>query len=225
MQDHRFLNLEQAARIVARAIVLVVLIAVPAAFAQAVNSGQNALGKSTVEPAVNDADGSVIYLLTPDKAPLPSMANSVATAPLYLVMYPLSSTIDASTLNCTPTNCDHVNVLPFPSTAYGALPGNSKACTDFNGGNPCSFVKGHDHLVGVQPTGDFNVAWAVKLVFFTSAAFADHAINTRVTTAAQIWALAHSGDVVVADTPIVFNCSRVSEATYDRGTPVVINFP
>lgn len=198
---------------------------VPATFAQTVDSGQNALGKSTIEPAYDDANGSVIYLLTPDKAPLPSNANSAATAPLYLVVYPLGSTIDANTLNCTPTNCDHVNVLPFPDPDYGALPGTSQVCTDFNGGSPCSLVKGHDHLVGIPPTGDFNIAWAVKLVFFTSAAFTDHAINTRITTAAQIWALVHSGDAVVADTPILFNCSKVSESTYNRGTPVVINFP
>ena len=225
MQIHRLLNPMRAARIVAGAIALVAAVAVPTVFAQTVDSGQHALGKSTVEPAFNDANGSVVYLLTPDKAPLPSMANSVATAPLYLVVYPLSSTIDANILNCTPTNCDHVNVLPFPNADYGDLPGNSRACTDFNGGHPCSLVKGHDHLVGIPPTGDFNVAWAVKLVFFTSAAFADHSINTRVTTVAQIWALVRSGDVVVADTPIVFNCSKVSQATYDNGTSVVINFP
>lgn len=225
MQIQRVLTFVRKARVLPCAIALVALVAVPGVRAQTVDTGQVALGQSTVEPAFNDANGSVIYLLTPDKSPFPSKANSTATAPLYLVVYPLNSTIDASTLNCTPTNCDHANVLPFPDPDYGALPGNSTACTDFNGGNPCSLVKGHDHLVGVPPTGDFNVAWSVKLVFFTSAGFADHAINTRVTTAAQIWALVQSGDAVVADTPIVFNCSRVSSVTYDRGTPVVINFP
>jgi hypothetical protein len=57
----------------------------------------------------------------------------VATAPLYLPLYPFSSTVVADDLNCQPTNCDHVNVLPFPSAAYDARPGTDPACVDFNG--------------------------------------------------------------------------------------------
>ncbi len=34
-------------------------------------SGQRAFGQSTVEPAVNDADGSTVFLLTPNHPPLP----------------------------------------------------------------------------------------------------------------------------------------------------------
>lgn len=226
MQMQSFLTLVRKTRVLPCAIALVALVAVPGAFAQTVNSGQVAMGKSTVEPAFNDANGSVIYLLTPDKAPLPSMANSNATAPLYLVAYPLNSTVDEGILNCTPTNCDHVNVLPFSNSDYGALPGTSKACMDFNGGKPCSLVKGHDHLVGVANTGgDFNIAWAVKLVFFTPMAFGDGTINTRITTAAQIWQLQKAGEVVVGETPIIFNCSKTSQSTYNRGTAVVVNFP
>jgi hypothetical protein len=194
--------------------------------AAAADSGQRNFAQVSVEPAIDSTTGGSIYLLTPIKAPFPSKANPVATAPLYLPLYPLSSTVPASGLNCQPWNCDHVNVLPFPSADYGFLPGSDKSCTDFNGGSPCSPVKGHDHLVGVASThGDFNVAWHVKLVVFTSAAFADGKINSRITTLNQINDLVASGDAFIADTPVTFNCSITSERTYELGTPVVIPFP
>jgi len=205
---------------------LVVLVACTCGTSKAIasESGQRNFAQVSVEPAIDSSTGNGIYLLTPIKAPFPSKANTVATAPLYLPLYPLSSTVPTSDLNCQPTNCDHVNVLPFHFSGYNALPGTDQACVDFNGGQECSLVKGHDHLVGVAPTGDFNVAWHVKLVVFTSKAFGDGAINTRITTVGQIDALVASKDVMVTDTPITFNCSITSEQTYERGTPVVIPF-
>jgi hypothetical protein len=189
-------------------------------------SGQRNFAQVSVEPAIDYANGSTIYLLTPIKAPFPSKANPVATAPLYLPLYPLSSTVSVDDLNCQPSNCDHVNVLPFPSADYGALAGTDQRCVDFNGGGACSAVKGHDHLVGVAKThGDFNVAWAVKLVVFTHAAFVDGKINERILTLNQLNGLITSGDAVVLDTPVTFNCSVTSERTYELGTPVVIPFP
>jgi hypothetical protein len=160
-------------------------------------------------------------LLTPIKVAIPSKANPIhAVAPLYLVLYPTTAgSIDPATLNCQPYNCDHVNALPFPSPDYGFLPGSNQLCMDYNGGAPCSPVLGHDHLVGVPPTGDFNVAWAVKLVIFTSKGFAENKINTRVETLAQIQALALAGDVVILDAPVTFNCSISSAQTYYKGTP------
>ena len=110
-------------------------------------SGQRAIGKATVEPAVDDSNGSTVYLLTPDKVPLPSQSNPRASAPLYLVMYPTTSTINAPTLNCQPNNCDHANVLPFPTLGYT---NGGATCTNFGfpaGG--CALVKGHDHLIGM----------------------------------------------------------------------------
>jgi hypothetical protein len=194
--------------------------------AVASDSGQRNFAQVSVEPAVDSSTGDAVYLLTPVKAPFPSKANTVATAPLYLPLYPLSSTISAFDLNCQPTNCDHSNVLPFHFSGYDPLPANSQACVDFNGGQECSLVKGHDHLVGVASTGgDFNVAWHVKLVVFTSKAFRDGAINTRIKTVSQIDALVASKDAVIMDTPITFNCSVTSERTYELGTPVVIPFP
>jgi hypothetical protein len=194
------------------------------AFSQ--ESGQRDFAKVSVEPAINSANGATVYLLTPINAPFPSKANPThATAPLYLPLYPLASTVQASGLNCQPANCDHVNVLPFGSPDYGILPGTDSACKDFNGGEPCSLVKGHDHLIGVPPTGDFNVAWHVELVVFTSKAFSDGKINTRITTLDQINGLVKSADAIIIDTPVTFNCSITSERTYELGTPVVIPFP
>ena len=189
-------------------------------------SGQRNFAQASVEPAFDDSTGNTVYLLTPINAPFPSKANPKAVSPLYIPMYPVTSTVSASDLNCQPTNCDHLNVLPFHFSGYTALPGSNQACVDFNGGEDCSLVKGHDHLVGVPRSGgDFNVAWHVELVVFTSKAFADGKINTRITTDSQIDELVASHDAVIVDTPITFNCQITAERTYDLGTPVVIPFP
>ena len=189
-------------------------------------SGQRVFANSSVEPALDSANGSTVYLLTPIKAPFPAKANPVATAPLYLPLYPLSSTVITADLNCQPDNCDHANVLPFPSPDYGALAGTDPRCVDFNGGHPCAAVKGHDHLVGVAKTGgDFNVAWTVKPVIFTHQAFQNGKINERIMTLNQLWALVASGDAVIAPDLVTFNCSVVSGRTYELGTPTIIPFP
>src|SRR5512141_628527 len=74
--------------------------------ANGIASGERAFGKVTVEPAYNADTGTLIYLLTPDKAPNPSKANAKATSPLYLVEYPASTTV-TGTFNCVgvPGNC------------------------------------------------------------------------------------------------------------------------
>lgn len=199
-------------------------------------SGATTNGQTTTESAIDDANGSVVYLLTPNKSPFPSKANQAhAAAPLYMVVYPTSSTIDSNTLNCQPTNCGHLEVLPFPdpdyvptSDAADYFSGANQACMDFNGGAACAPVKGHDHLVGIASTGgDFNVDWVVKLVVFTHHGFLDGAINNRVMTLAQIQALESGAtpDVMVIDSGIYFTCSRVSSSVYYNGTPVQIVYP
>jgi hypothetical protein len=194
--------------------------------AAAAESGQRTFAKIVVEPAVDDTTGGTIYLLTSEKSPLPANSNESANASLYLPMYPLSSTVSAFDLNCQPTNCDHVNVLPFHFSGYDPLPGSSPACTHFNGGQECALVKGHDHLVAAAPTGgDFNVARQLKLVVFTSKAFGDGAIHNRVKTESQIKALVASGDAMIVDTPVIVHGAITSERTYELGTPVVIPFP
>jgi hypothetical protein len=163
-------------------------------------SGQRAFGQVTIEPAIDDATGNEIFLLTPDHVPLPSNAAERAHAPLYLVLYPAASTIDANILNCQPVNCDHAQTFTYP-------------------------LKGHDHLVGMPHTGDFNVAWNVVLVAFTEQAFADGAINNRLLTLDQLNGALAAGDVITIGPVTSFNCSITSAATYLKGTPLTFAAP
>ncbi len=181
-------------------------------------SGQRAFGQSTVEPAINDANGSTVFLLIPDRVPFPSQSNPRASAPMYIPMYPAGSTINPTTLNCQPHNCDHLNVLPFIAEGY---PNGGTTCTQF--GLPdksCSLVVGHDHLIGVAPIGDFNVAWHVILVVFTPQGVNSNASNNRIMTLMDLAAAVSRGDAFEVSTPIVFNCSIVPETVYLKGVPL-----
>jgi hypothetical protein len=181
-------------------------------------TGIRAVGNgATIEPAVNDITGTQTFLITPNNSPFyggsgklsPSFIH--ASAPLYLVTYPIGSTADAAApFNCytegafnssLPYNCDHAQI-----------PG----------------IKGHDHLVGVpgfqKAGGDYNVQWHVLATFFTPQGVRDGASNTRILTLAQLTAAQTAGDVTgFVDTHIYFNCSAVSGAVYTNGTP--LSFP
>lgn len=207
-----------------------------AAEATGVFSGQTAFGQVSVEPAFDDATGNVVFLLTPNGAPLPSKANSHAQDTLYIPVYPTNSTISPSHLQCqtgeatNSGNCNHLQVLPFFDPHYDRNAddenGSSRACQDYNGGKPCTVYLGHDHLIGVPKTGGaFNVAWAVKLVIFTPTGIGDGAINKRITTLSDLDSLIVNKDVAIAPTPIVFNCSIVSQTVYERGAPLTFSFP
>jgi hypothetical protein len=184
-------------------------------------SGQRASGNTVIEPAVNDTDGSQVFLLTPNGSPFydgstnptapPPHPFDKVSAPLYLVTYPMASTVDvgpgAAPLNCytegfftagLPYNCDHAQI-----------PG----------------VKGHDHLVGVPGSqkngGDYNVQWHVLATVFTPKGISDGAMNHRILTLDELFAAQASGDVSgFIDTHIYFDCSAVSGATYNHGTPL-----
>ena len=183
------------------ALAAVLLVSMPAAATSTPPwfSGMRAFGNSTVEPAVNDANGTETFLLTPNNAP--TMANAAhASAPLYLILYPDASSVLATVLNCTPANCNHAQV-----------PG----------------MKGHDHLVGIDKTGgDYNFDWHVIGVAFTGAGSngAD-AMNHRIVTLAELHAAIYAHDVVTFEvgpngTPFYFNCSAVSAAVYQNAIPL-----
>ena len=184
-------------------------------------TGIRAVGNgATIEPAVNLTDGTQTFLITPNNAPFYDGSStpdapiplpfSRHSAPLYLVTYPLASTVDtvpgASPLNCytegffnpsLPYNCDHAQI-----------PG----------------IKGHDHLVGVPGSkkagGDFDVPWHVLATFFTAKGMNDGAMNHRILTWDQLTAAQASGDVTgFVDTHIYFMCSAVSGAVYEGATP------
>ena len=206
-------------------IVALVAAAVPSIARASVNvpwqSGMRAVGNgATIEPAVNYTDGTQTFLITPNNSPFFSGPGPVpapfsnVSAPLYLVTYPLASTVDtgpgASPLNCY-TEGFFTPGLPYTCN-HAQIPG----------------VKGHDHLVGVPGSqkagGDYNVQWHVLATFFTPQGVSDGAMNTRILTLDQLKAAQAAGDVTpFVDTYIYFDCSVVSAAVYMNATP--LNFP
>ena len=179
--------------------------------ANALPSGERALGNATIEPAYNDFDGSIVYLLTPNRlAPLGAnnpinTVNQHAVAPLYLIVYPPGTT---GTFNCmgVPGNCpDHGGVVAGVATSVeGSVYGSDP-----------NLVPGHDHLVGMPRTGDFNVPWHVWIVLFTK-----QSAVTHITTLAQLQAVLASGGITELDSGITFACSVVSSSAYMAGNPV-----
>lgn len=172
-------------------------------------------GQSAIEPAYNDANGQLVYLQTPiniSTPPASTHTNARAVAPLYLVMYPPGSTVLANhNLNCmgVPGNCpDHNGVVAGIAT---------QAMGNVYGSNPAA-VPGHDHLVGVPHTGDFNVAWEVWEVLFTN----KPAANQHITTLSELdTALAGTHpNAIKIDLGFNFHCSIVSAQAYNQGTPV-----
>jgi hypothetical protein len=179
--------------------------------ADSLPSGERTHGNVSIEPAYNDFDGSIVYLLTPNRlAPLGpnnpiNNVNSHAVAPLFLVVYPPGT---PGTFNCmgVPGNCpDHSPTIAGVATSvepgvYGTNPGA---------------VPGHDHLVGVRPTGDFNVPWHVYIELFTSSTAVTH-----ITTLSELEAAWSSGSILELDSGITFVCAVVSQHVYLGGSPV-----
>ena len=179
--------------------------------ADTVPTGERAHGNVTIEPAYNDYDGSIVYLQTPNRlAPLGSNnpianVNPHAVAPLYLVVYPPGT---AGTFNCmgAPGNCpDH----------GGAIAGVATSVMPSVYGKDPALVPGHDHLVGLPHTGDFNAAWHVYVELFNPGATVTH-----ITTLSQLKAAWAAGALLQLDSGITFLCSVVSESSYQAGTPV-----
>jgi hypothetical protein len=175
-------------------------------------TGERALGNATIEPAYNDFDGSIVYLLTPNRlAPLgpnnPILnVNPHAVAPLYLIVYPPGTPGTFNCMGASPGNCpDHAGAIAGVATSV--MPG-------VYGRTPAA-VPGHDHLVGMPRTGDFNVAWHVYVELFTS-----ESAVTHITTLVQLQAARSSGGLRELDSGITFVCSVVSEHAYMAGTPL-----
>lgn len=162
-------------------------------------------GGATVEPAYNDANGSLVYLLTPTNAKVSAKAP---VAPIYLPVYPVGSGIDPASLNCAHLPAD--NCADHGPEVSGAPP-------IVNNPVYANGVLGHDHLVGVASTGgDFNFKWEPTLIVFNNAQAATH----HITTLAQIEAAKLAGDITVIPLPALdFNCSIVGAAVYNRATP------
>lgn len=195
----------------AAATILVAGLGVAPASSGVLPSGEHILGKghAAIEPAYNADTGGLMYLLTPTGAPFPSISNSHARSPLYLVEYPPGT---VGTFNCmgVPGNCpDHDGLVA--SVATQAMPSVY--------GNDPTVVPGHDHIADPPGAPDFNIAWEVIEVLWTDKAVADHAI-THLTTDGQIEQAFEAGYVTKIDLGFAFNCSVVSAAAYARGVPV-----
>ncbi len=173
------------------------------AAAGALPSGERLVGQVSVEPAYDYNTGGLVYLGTPIMSPFPAKANAQhASAPLYLIEYPPGS--NPGTLNCmgVPGNCpDHDGEVAGAATqimpsVYGSDP---------------TVGPGHDHLVAAASTGgDFNVAWEVHEILFTSA----QAAQTHITTLTQLqYALTH-GQAIDQDLGFAFNCNIVPASLY-----------
>lgn len=179
-------------------------------FAGTLPSGERTHGNVTIEPAYNDFDGSIVYLQTPNRlAPLGSNnpitnVNAHAVAPLYLIVYPPGT---PGTFNCmgVPGNCpDHGGAIAGVATAN---------MSSVYGTNP-ALVPGHDHLVGLPHTGDFNAAWHVYVELFTSSQAVTH-----ITTLSALQTAWDTHSLMQLDSGITFLCAVVSEASYMAGTP------
>ena len=181
------------------------------AFADSLPSGERSHGNVTIEPAYNDADGSIVYLQTPNHhAPLgptntTQHVNPHAVAPLYLIVYP-AGTSGIFNFMGVPGNCpDHGGAIA--GLAASVMPSVYPSA---------NAVPGHDHLVGVAKTGgDFNAAWHVYVELFTSNEAVHH-----VTLLSDLNDTKTKGGLKEVDTGIVFLCSIVSESNYEAGTPV-----
>lgn len=172
-------------------------------------SGERALGHSLIEPAYDDITGNLTYLLTPTHVANPVNSNPRAAAPLYLVVYPTSAAGSVGTLNCEDVPVEN---CPDHGPAIAGLAMSVEPAV-YGGG-----VVGHDHLVGLAAThGDFNVAWTVWVVLFTSSA----AANNHLTTLAAIDQAIASGEAFIFPHAITtFHCSAVPARAYNQGTPV-----
>jgi hypothetical protein len=187
-------------------------VAAAPASAGSVPSGERIVGRTVLEPVYDDMTGAIRYVSTPKGVPDPVKTNPRATAPFYLPVYPVGSTVGTTVCQDVPVeNCpDHGPAVA--AAAQAIMP------SVYGGG-----VIGHDHLMaGPASHGDFNVAWVPTLILFTSSA----AANTHVILLSQIEEMLERHEVIEVPlngthgTPnLTFHCAVVSETVYLRGTP------
>lgn len=110
-------------------------------------SGERILGQSALEPVYDDENaGAIGFVSTPLKAPM--KANPHAWSPIYIVVYPTTSTVD------TPLLCQDVPVENCPD--HGPEVAGLAQATE--GDVYEAGVRGHDHLMDYPGGADFDVA-------------------------------------------------------------------
>jgi len=170
-------------------------------------SGERQLGRTIIEPAYDDRDGNLIYLMTPIGAPFPSKPPAQAQSPLYLPVYPNTAAGAVGVMNCMHEGGDNC-----PDHGPGIADLAQAVMPNVYG----SGVWGHDHLVDGPGGSEFNVAWHVIVILFTSPEAATHHLITD----EQVDAALARGDAIAIDSGIVFNCQVTAPATYRRATPL-----
>ncbi|HYL14999.1 MAG TPA: hypothetical protein VEV41_18300 [Terriglobales bacterium] len=205
------LSMFRLALLVTLGITLFATVPRTSAAADSLPTGEVQLGQSILEPAYNDLDGTLTYLLTPIKAP--EQANSHAVAPLYVIVYPTPVAGIIGTVSCQHQPMDN---CPDHGPAIAGL-AEAAVPAVYSGG-----VWGHDHILSAPPSpppsgGDFNVAWLPVAVLFTSPA----AASNHITTLSQLNAAIAAGEVTQIPLPAAtFHCSTVAATVYNKGTPV-----
>jgi hypothetical protein len=210
---------ERKDEMVRKALLLVSLVALAIgasasiASADTLPSGERSFHQSTLEPFYNaEHAGQIGFLLTPNKAPM--KAAPAAWSPLYVVVYPTSTSVTA-TLNCMHVpfeNCPSHGDAVAGLAQSGGLTGDAGIKSVYAGG-----VLGHDHIGDFPGGADFNFAWEPVAVLFTSRA----AANEHLVTDAQIAAAQERGDVVEEPLPfLTFNCASVSGTIWNMATPI-----
>lgn len=191
------------------ALATALLVYVPAVGAGASTpTGERIFHQARVEPAYDAATGNLGFLLTPAKAPDPVKSNPKSWAPIYVPVYPTTTTV-STTLNCMhiPTeNCpSHGDVVANAAQAISTANGFGSV---YAGG-----VLGHDHVADFPGGDDFHIAWEPVLVLFKNA----DAANTQLTTDKAILDAADAGQVLLAPAPdLTFTCAVVPAAIWNR---------
>ena len=176
------------------------------ATADTLPSGERNFHNATLEPAYNAENaGQIGYLYTPNKAPM--MANPAAWSPLYVVVYPTSTTVTAT------LNCMHVPFENCPSHGDAVAGAAAQIMPSVYSDG----VLGHDHVGDFPGGADFNFAWEPVLVLFTS----KDAANQHLVTDTQIAAAVASQNAIeVPVSVLTFNCSWVSGSLWNMATPI-----
>lgn len=192
------------------AAMVVASMGVPTASASSTPSGERVVGRTVVEPTYDSMTGAIRYLSTPMGAPDPVKSNPIASAPIYVPVYPVGSTV--GTLLCAHDPATNSDNCPD----HG--PGIAGAAAAIMPGVYGNGVIGHDHLMaGPASHGDFNVAWEPILVLFTSKT----AANRHLILESDVEAAVHDGRAIEIHLPqLTFTCAVVNQAVYARGTPL-----
>lgn len=200
-------------------------------------TGERTHVQSQLEPVFNAENrGEVGYINTPNGTQHPVPSNPASWSPIYLPVYPTSSTITTSGSGANgPLSCEHFEGSPGTDNCpdHGnTIAGLAKSCpapiSVLPGSDSCSQavrnvyaggVAGHDHVMDFPGGADWNVAWEPIIVLFTNGA----AANTRLLTDTEIDNAIAAHDAIAIPLPNrTFHCSLIPGSVWAMSTAVPI---